>query len=33
MVMKRIPFDRDAIMISPSEAVRLVLESGFSAPR
>jgi len=32
MVMKRIPFDRDAIMISPSEAVRLVLDSGFQRP-
>jgi|KBSMisStandDraft_5_1062788.scaffolds.fasta_scaffold52891_3 SAM-dependent methyltransferase len=32
MVMKRIPFDRDAIMISPSEAVRLVSESGFHRP-
>jgi SAM-dependent methyltransferase len=32
MVMKRIPFDRDAIMISPREAVRLVLESGFQRP-
>ena len=29
MVMKRIPFDRDAIMISPREAVQLVVESGF----
>jgi SAM-dependent methyltransferase len=32
MVMKRIPFDRDAIMISPREAVRLVSESGFQHP-
>jgi SAM-dependent methyltransferase len=31
MIMKRIPFDRDAIMISPREAVRLVLESGFQS--
>ncbi len=29
MVMKRIPFDRNAIMISPAEATRLVAESGF----
>jgi SAM-dependent methyltransferase len=32
MVMKRIPFDRDAIMISPREAVRLVVKSGFQRP-
>jgi SAM-dependent methyltransferase len=32
MVMKRIPFDRDAIMISPREAVQLVSESGFQRP-
>jgi SAM-dependent methyltransferase len=32
MVMNRIPFDRDAIMISPREAVQLVSESGFQRP-
>jgi len=32
MVMKRIPFDRDAIMISPREAVRLAVESGLQRP-
>jgi SAM-dependent methyltransferase len=29
MVMKRIPFDRDAIMISPREAARLLAAAGF----
>jgi SAM-dependent methyltransferase len=30
MVMKRIPFDRDAVMLSQSEGVRLVRDAGFS---
>lgn len=29
MVMRRIPFDRDAIMISPRQAVQLVAAAGF----
>ncbi len=29
IVMSRIPFDRDAIMLSPTETCRLVKESGF----
>jgi SAM-dependent methyltransferase len=32
MVMKRIPFDRDAVTLSPPEAIRLVRNAGFSGP-
>ena len=33
MVMARIPFDRDAVTLTPPELVRLVRESGFDVPR
>ena len=33
IVMSRIPFDKDAITISPSEALRLLRENGFSVVR
>jgi len=32
MVMKRVPFDRHAIMMSPREGRRLVQQAGFAAP-
>lgn len=33
VVMSRVPFDRDAIMLSPREAGRLLAEAGFSVER
>ena len=33
MVMRRIPFDRDAITLSPLETKRLVMGAGFIVPR